>query len=69
MKEVLEENAPAASPAAEKTFTTISARPIEPLYRPDDVADVDYDRDTPDPGRGQSRISRVYRSCDPPRSR
>jgi methylmalonyl-CoA mutase N-terminal domain/subunit len=51
MKKVLEENAPAAPPAAEKTFTTISARPIEPLYRPDDVADVDYDRDTPDPGR------------------
>jgi len=51
MKKVLEENAPAAPPAAEKRFTTISARPIEPLYRPDDVAGVDYDRDTPDPGR------------------
>ena len=28
-----------------KPYTTISGRPIEPLYRPEDVKDVDYDRD------------------------
>jgi methylmalonyl-CoA mutase N-terminal domain/subunit len=52
MKKVLEESAPPAPPdVAEKRHTTISGRRIAPLYRPDDVADVDYDRDTPDPGR------------------
>jgi methylmalonyl-CoA mutase N-terminal domain/subunit len=52
MKKVLEESAPPAPPdVAETRHTTISGRPIAPLYRPDDVADVDYDRDTPDPGR------------------
>ena len=52
MKKVLAENAPATPPdVAKKKHTTISGRPIEPLYRPDDVADVEYDRDTPDPGR------------------
>jgi methylmalonyl-CoA mutase N-terminal domain/subunit len=51
MKKVLEESAPPAPPdVAEKQFTTISGRPIEPLYGPEGVADVDYDRDTPDPG-------------------
>jgi methylmalonyl-CoA mutase N-terminal domain/subunit len=33
-----------------KPFTTISGRPIEPLYRPEDVKGVDYDRDLGDPG-------------------
>jgi methylmalonyl-CoA mutase N-terminal domain/subunit len=32
------------------THTTISGRPIEPLYRPEDVADLDYTRDLGDPG-------------------
>ncbi|HUG53071.1 MAG TPA: methylmalonyl-CoA mutase family protein [Vicinamibacteria bacterium] len=32
-------------------FTTISGRPIEPLYRPEDAAGVDYDRDLGDPGQ------------------
>jgi methylmalonyl-CoA mutase N-terminal domain/subunit len=32
-------------------FTTISGRPIEPLYKPEDVRDLDYERDLGDPGR------------------
>ena len=32
------------------THTTISGRPIEVLYRPEDVADLDYSRDLGDPG-------------------
>jgi methylmalonyl-CoA mutase N-terminal domain/subunit len=52
MKKVLEESAPPAPPdVVENKRTTISGRPIEPLYRPGDVADVDYERDTPDPGQ------------------
>jgi methylmalonyl-CoA mutase N-terminal domain/subunit len=31
-------------------FETISGEPIEPLYTPDDIADVDYDRDLGYPG-------------------
>ena len=34
-----------------RPVTTISGRPIEPLYRPEDVADVDYERDVGDPGQ------------------
>src|SRR6187549_2428758 len=33
-----------------RTHTTISGRPIEPLYRPEDLQNVDYDRDLGDPG-------------------
>ena len=33
-----------------KPFTTISGRPIAPLYRPEDVKEIDYDRDLGDPG-------------------
>ena len=33
-----------------KPYTTISGRPIEPLYRPEDTQGVDYDRDLGDPG-------------------
>jgi len=33
-----------------KPYTTISGRPIEPLYRPEHVRDIDYDRDLGDPG-------------------
>jgi methylmalonyl-CoA mutase N-terminal domain/subunit len=32
------------------THTTISGRPIAALYRPEDVADLDYSRDLGDPG-------------------
>jgi methylmalonyl-CoA mutase N-terminal domain/subunit len=31
-------------------FTTISGRPINRLYTPDDVRDIDYARDIADPG-------------------
>ncbi len=47
MKKVLEERASAA-PAR---HTTISGRPIEPLYRPQDLAGQDYARDLADPGQ------------------
>jgi hypothetical protein len=40
-----------------KPYTTISGRPIEPLYRPEDVAGIDYERDLGDPG-SQNRLSR-----------
>jgi methylmalonyl-CoA mutase N-terminal domain/subunit len=36
---------------AARAFTTISGRPIEPLYGPEHVADLDYARDLGDPGR------------------
>jgi methylmalonyl-CoA mutase, N-terminal domain len=54
MKKALQDRPPA--PDAVKTrpegrFTTISGRPIEPLYRPEDVSGLDYDRDLADPGR------------------
>jgi methylmalonyl-CoA mutase N-terminal domain/subunit len=52
MKKVLEEavtDEHAASGA--RSLTTISGRPIEPVYRPEDVADVDYERDLGDPGQ------------------
>ncbi len=32
-------------------FTTISGRPIDRLYTPDDLRSLDYDRDLADPGR------------------
>src|SRR6266478_5081355 len=35
---------------AEQTFTTISGRPVDPLYRPESVAGLDYARDLGDPG-------------------
>jgi methylmalonyl-CoA mutase N-terminal domain/subunit len=52
MKKVLEEK-PAESPPGphEVPFTTISGRPIEPLYRPDSLAGLDYARDLGDPGQ------------------
>ena len=40
----------AKSPERSKAFTTISGRPIERLYAPDDVAGLRYDRDLADPG-------------------
>jgi methylmalonyl-CoA mutase N-terminal domain/subunit len=32
-------------------FTTLSGRPVRPLYRPEDTAGLDYERDLGDPGR------------------
>jgi len=50
-KATVEEQAVGNKPAREDVpFTTISGRPIEPLYRPSDAAGVDYDRDIADPG-------------------
>src|SRR5215212_6336127 len=34
----------------QRSFTTISGRPIEVLYGPNDIAALDYDRDLGDPG-------------------
>ena len=42
--------AKSAAPEWSATFTTISGRPVERLYTPDDVRDVDYARDLGDPG-------------------
>jgi methylmalonyl-CoA mutase N-terminal domain/subunit len=43
---------PALKKAPERaaSFTTISGRPIERLYTPEDVAGIDYDRDINNPG-------------------
>jgi methylmalonyl-CoA mutase N-terminal domain/subunit len=38
------------SPERAERFTTISGRPIEPLYTPDDLAGIDYAHDINDPG-------------------
>ena len=53
MKKVLEEKPTpeAAARARNVAFTTISGRPIEPLYGPNDVGALDYARDLGDPGR------------------
>jgi len=51
MKKVLEEKAADAGKGPEaRRFTTISGRPIDPLYKPQDVAGLDYGRDLADPG-------------------
>jgi methylmalonyl-CoA mutase, N-terminal domain len=52
MKKVLEER-PAESPAGPRDvpFTTISGRPIEPLYGPESLTGLDYVRDLGDPGQ------------------
>jgi methylmalonyl-CoA mutase N-terminal domain/subunit len=47
MKKALAEREEAAR---ERAFTTISGRAIAPLYRPEDVAGLDYARDLGDPG-------------------
>src|SRR4029453_9820443 len=53
MKKVLEDK-PGGTETRPKdrtgTFTTISGRPIAPLYRPQDAAGTDYARDPGDPG-------------------
>ena len=52
MKKVLEDEAAASTPdAADARFTTISGRPIQPVYRPADAASLDYERDLGDPGQ------------------
>jgi methylmalonyl-CoA mutase N-terminal domain/subunit len=51
MKKVLEPADKAAARTKEqRVFTTISGRPIDPLYRPKDVAGLDYAGDLGDPG-------------------
>ncbi len=56
MKKVLEaQPAAAETPGPERKggevpFTTISGRPIEPLYGPQDIEDLDYARDLGNPG-------------------
>jgi len=51
MKKALEEKGDKPAEAAKpRAFTTISGRPIDPLYKPEDVASLDYDRDLADPG-------------------
>jgi len=37
-------------PERKRLFTTISGRPVEELYTPDDIASLDYQRDLADPG-------------------
>jgi methylmalonyl-CoA mutase N-terminal domain/subunit len=39
------------APARQPAFTTVSGRPIDVLYTPDDLAGVDYARDINDPGQ------------------
>jgi methylmalonyl-CoA mutase N-terminal domain/subunit len=50
-KVVDDATAVAAPKAREGTFTTVSGRPIRPLYGPQDVAHLDYGRDLADPGQ------------------
>ena len=42
---------PPSGTGAEARFRTISLRPIEQIYGPDDVASLDYARDLGDPGQ------------------
>ncbi len=39
------------SPERASSFTTVSGRPIDPLYTADDLAGIDYARDINDPGQ------------------
>jgi methylmalonyl-CoA mutase, N-terminal domain len=52
MSKVIEDKpaAPGQHRAQPSDFTTISGRPIEPLYTPDSVRGLDYERDLGDPG-------------------
>jgi len=38
------------SPTRKRSFTTISGRPVQELYTPEDIASLDYHRDLADPG-------------------
>jgi len=52
MVAIMKTAAPGSTTAKERrgSFTTISGRPIDQLYTPDDVASLDYARDLADPG-------------------
>ena len=39
-----------AKDVSERLFTTVSGVPIERLYTPDQIADLNYDDDLGDPG-------------------
>ncbi|HET7747574.1 MAG TPA: methylmalonyl-CoA mutase family protein [Vicinamibacteria bacterium] len=50
----LKEEYPAVADRREtvrRPFTTLSGRPIKRIYRPEDIKDVDYDRDLGEPGQ------------------
>ena len=49
MKSVLEPARP-VTPERQRSFTTISGRPIERLHTPADVSGIEYERDLADPG-------------------
>jgi len=52
MAKVLEDKSVSVPPSEKKRpFTTLSGRPIAPLYTPTDAAAVDYQRDLGDPGQ------------------
>jgi methylmalonyl-CoA mutase N-terminal domain/subunit len=53
MAKIADGTSAVAAPAREQagTFTTISGRPIRPLYGPQDTAHLDYGRDLGDPGQ------------------
>jgi len=38
------------SPLRDATFTTVSGEELQPLYTPDDIQDLDYERDLGYPG-------------------
>ncbi|PZC47796.1 MAG: methylmalonyl-CoA mutase, N-terminal domain [Chloroflexi bacterium] len=46
----LKSETPGFGPERKESFTTISALPIERVYTPEDVADVDYEKDVGNPG-------------------
>jgi methylmalonyl-CoA mutase N-terminal domain/subunit len=50
MKSATAEPTPSKHPDRSAPFTTISGRPIERLYTPDDVSGLDYARDIGHPG-------------------
>ncbi|PYQ12646.1 MAG: methylmalonyl-CoA mutase [Acidobacteria bacterium] len=49
-KKAVEETPPFVETRPSRVHTTISGRPIEPLYRPEDLVGFDYARDLGDPG-------------------
>jgi methylmalonyl-CoA mutase N-terminal domain/subunit len=51
VKAVDSSTAVAPSGGKQGTFTTVSGRPIRPLYGPQDAAGIDYARDLADPGQ------------------
>ncbi|HWM14995.1 MAG TPA: methylmalonyl-CoA mutase family protein, partial [Microbacterium sp.] len=50
MKSAIPETDVATVPERRGPFTTISGRPIAPLYTPADISTLDYQRDLGDPG-------------------